>query len=144
MVQYGRPSRSSWANFFVVILWGDCYRKGNVRKSFCSTVGRKFLIEDAYLYTVKKGYYYLFVDAIKLAGKKQNIDPMWKVLNEVVDLGEPTSVFDHFPGKFSKTMWNKQRYCWKVQKHFWTTNVRGWNCITTMLGKSSYFFVVLW
>ena len=33
----------------------------------------------------------VYVDDIKLAGKKQNIDPMWKVLNKEVDLGEPTS-----------------------------------------------------
>ena len=32
---------------------------------------------------------------IKLAGKKQNLDPMWKVLKKEVDLGEPTSFFDH-------------------------------------------------
>ena len=31
----------------------------------------------------------------KLAGKKQNIYPMWKVLNKEVDLGEPTSFLDH-------------------------------------------------
>ena len=31
----------------------------------------------------------------KLAGKKQNINPMWKVLNKEVDLGEPTSFLDH-------------------------------------------------
>ena len=37
----------------------------------------------------------MYVDDIKLAGKKQNIDPMWKVLNKEVDLGEPTSFFDH-------------------------------------------------
>ena len=37
----------------------------------------------------------VYVDDIKLAGKKQNINPMWKVLNEEVDLGEPTSFFDH-------------------------------------------------
>ena len=30
-----------------------------------------------------------------MAGKKQNINPMWKVLNKEVDLGEPTSFFDH-------------------------------------------------
>ena len=35
------------------------------------------------------------MDDIKLAGKKQNLDPMWKVLNQVVDLGEPTSFLDH-------------------------------------------------
>ena len=33
----------------------------------------------------------VYVDDIKLAGKKQNIDPMWTVLNEEVDLGEPKS-----------------------------------------------------
>ena len=35
------------------------------------------------------------VDDIKLPGKKQNLDPMWKVLNKEVDLGEPTSFLDH-------------------------------------------------
>ena len=37
----------------------------------------------------------VYVDDIKLAGKKQNTDPMWKVLNKDVDLGEPTSFLDH-------------------------------------------------
>ena len=30
----------------------------------------------------------VYVDDIKLAGKKQNIDPMWKLLDKEVDLGE--------------------------------------------------------
>ena len=37
----------------------------------------------------------VYVDDIKLAGKKHNIDPMWKLLNKQVDLGEPTSFLDH-------------------------------------------------
>ena len=37
----------------------------------------------------------VYVDDIKLAGKKHNIVPMWKVLNKEVDLGEPTSFLDH-------------------------------------------------
>ena len=37
----------------------------------------------------------MYVDDIRLDGKKQNIDPMWKVLNKEVDLGEPTSFLDH-------------------------------------------------
>ena len=37
----------------------------------------------------------VYVDDIKLAGKKQNIDPMWKILMKDVDLGEPTSFLDH-------------------------------------------------
>ena len=35
------------------------------------------------------------MDDIKLAGKKQNLDPIWKLLNKEVDLGEPTSFLDH-------------------------------------------------
>ena len=35
------------------------------------------------------------MDDVKLAGKKQNINPTWKVLNKEVDLGEPTSFLDH-------------------------------------------------
>ena len=43
----------------------------------------------------EKGFFLsVYVDDIKLAGKKQNINPMWKVLKEV-DLGEPTSFLDH-------------------------------------------------
>ena len=37
----------------------------------------------------------VYVDDMKLAGKKQNLDPMWKLLNKEVDLGEPTSFLDH-------------------------------------------------
>ena len=31
----------------------------------------------------------------EMAGKKQNLDPMWKLLNKEVDLGEPTHFLDH-------------------------------------------------
>ena len=37
----------------------------------------------------------VYVDDSKFAGKKQNINPMWKVLNKEIDLGEPTSFRDH-------------------------------------------------
>ena len=37
----------------------------------------------------------VYVDDIKLTGKKQNLDLMWKLLNKEVDLGEPTSSLDH-------------------------------------------------
>ena len=48
-----------------------------------------------------KGIFFsVYVDDIELAGKRQNLDPMWKSLNKEVDLGEPTS-FLH-----SKTMPN--------------------------------------
>ena len=37
----------------------------------------------------------MYVDDIELAGKKQHFDPIWKLLNKEVDLGEPTSFLDH-------------------------------------------------
>ena len=37
----------------------------------------------------------MYVDEIKMAGKKQNLDPVWKILMKKVYLGEPTSFLDH-------------------------------------------------
>ena len=37
----------------------------------------------------------VFVDDIRIAGKKQNMAPMWKKLMKNVDLDEPTSFLDH-------------------------------------------------
>ena len=42
-----------------VILWQNCHGKGNLGKSYCSTVGRRFPVGNAYSYTVKKGCSYL-------------------------------------------------------------------------------------
>ena len=46
----------------------------------------------------------MYVDDIKLAGRKQNIDPMWKLRNKEVDMGEPTTSLDHVLGMHSQTM----------------------------------------
>ena len=43
----------------------------------------------------KRLFLSVYVDDVKLAGKKQNIVPLWKVLMKDVDLGEPTSFLDH-------------------------------------------------
>ena len=46
----------------------------------------------------------VYVDDIKLAGKKQNIDPTWKILMKDVELGE----------LHSKRMSTKQKYLWTM------------------------------
>ena len=98
----------------MVILWQDCYGKGNLKKSNCSTVGKRFPIGNVSLCTVKKDYFLsVYVDDIKFAGEKRNIDPMWKLLNKEVDLGEPTSFLDHV--YFGCT----QRQC-ETNKKLWT------------------------
>ena len=51
--------------------------------------------ECFFVHRRKRIFLSVYVDDIKLAGKKQNINPMWKVLNLGVDLGEPTSFLDH-------------------------------------------------
>ena len=43
----------------------------------------------------KKDDSYLCMWMKKMAEKKQNLDPMWKVPKKEVDLGEPTSFLDH-------------------------------------------------
>ena len=84
------------------------------------------------------------MDDIKLAGKKENLDPMWKVLNKEVVLGEPTSFLDHvYLGctqrqcEISKntvdnyrTMFESRISAGRVEKF-------------TIPSKSSYFFMVL-
>ena len=42
----------------------------------------------------KRLFLSVYMDEIKLTGKKQNNEPMWKALNKEVDLGEPTSFLD--------------------------------------------------
>ena len=81
---------------------------------------------------------------IKLAGKKHNIDPMWKVLNKEVDLGR-TNVFpgSRILGMHSKKMRNKQRYCGQLQNHVRIENFCGWIREITIPSKSSYLCMVL-
>ena len=44
----------------------------------------------------KQGLFkWVYVDDIKVAGKKKNMAPMWKKLMKNVDLDEPTSYLDH-------------------------------------------------
>ena len=47
-----------------------------------------------YVHREKGLFLSVYVDDIKLAGKKQNINPMWNVLNKEVDLEEPKSFLD--------------------------------------------------
>ena len=87
----------------------------------------------------------MYADDIKLAGKKHNLDPMGKLLNKEVDLGEPTSFLDQvYLGCTQRQLWNKQRYIlWTITKPCLNREFPRRNWKNTMLGKFSYFFVVL-
>ena len=80
-----------WSEICTVTFSQDYYGKGNSRKFYWNTVGKKFQIENVYSVTQKKGLFLsVYVDDIKLAGKIQHLDPMWKILMKDVDLGELT------------------------------------------------------
>ena len=86
----------------------------------------------------------MYVDDIKLVGKKQNINPMWNVINKEVDLGEPTSFLDHVylectqrECEISKDIVDKYRTMFESRISAGATEK------ITMLGKSEYLFVVL-
>ena len=86
----------------------------------------------------------MFVDHIKLAGKKQNINPMWKVLNKEVDLGESTSFLDHvFLGCNQKQCEISKDTVDNYRTQFEYRISAGATEKVTMLGKSEYLFMVL-
>ena len=97
--------------------------------------------ECLFVHREKRLFLSVYVDDIKLAGKKQNLDPMWKILNKEVDLGEPASFFGScIRGLHSTSMRNKQRYCGQLQNHVRIANFSGGKI--TIPSKSSYFIRV--
>ena len=79
-----------WNEICMVILGQDCCGKGNLRKFYWSTVGKSSKLAK-FVHREKGLFLSVYVDDINLACKKENINPMWKVLNKEVGLGEPTS-----------------------------------------------------
>ena len=86
----------------------------------------------------------VYVDDINLAGKKQNLDPMWKVLNKEVDLGEPTSFLDHvYLGCTQRKCEISKDIVDNYRAMFESRISAGGNREITIPSKSSYFFMVL-
>ena len=146
MVQYGRSSCSSWAKSVRSSFWQDCYGKSNLRKSYWSTVERKFPIVHAYSYTVKKRVILICVCGWHQIGWKET--KYWSD----VETTQQRSWFGRtniFPwscvlGMHSTTMQNKQRYCGQLQNHVRVANFRGKSREITIPSTSSNLFMVLW
>ena len=84
------------SEIWTVILWQDHYGKGKFEKVLLEH-GWEQVPNREYLFVHREKGLFLsvYVDQIKQAGRKQNIDPIWKVLMKEDDLGEPTSFLDH-------------------------------------------------
>ena len=71
----------------MVILWQDCYGERQFEKILLKHGWEKIPDWECLFVHREKGLFLsVYVDDIKLAGKKQNLDPMWKLLNKDVDL----------------------------------------------------------
>ena len=84
------------------------------------------------------------MDDINLAGKKQNINPMWKELNEEVDVGETTSFLDHvYLGCTQRQCEIGKDIVDNYRTMFESRISAGATQKIAMLGKSEYLFMVL-
>ena len=95
MVKHGRPSCSSWKECVQSssgrTIWGKA-----IWESSCGTRFGKFFYWECLFVNRARGLFLsVYVDDIKWADKTENIEQIWKIFMEDVDLGEPTSFLDH-------------------------------------------------
>ena len=55
-------------------------------------MGKKYQIGKKFAHRKQGLFLSVFVDDIKMVGKKQNMTHMWKKLMKLVDLGEPNFI----------------------------------------------------
>ena len=145
MVQYGRPSLSSWAKSARSSSGRTIMGKAIWENPIAARLGEGFQMGILIRTPWKKGSSYLCMwmtyiwlernKTLFRCGKYSVKKSIWE--NQHLSL-------IRIPGMYWKTMWNKQRYCWQLQNHVWIANFRRSNWKTTMLGKSEYLFMVLW
>ena len=86
----------------------------------------------------------VYVDDIKLTGRKKNINPTWEVLNKQVELGEPTSFFDHVYLECTQRHCDSRKHIVDNYRTMFESGISvGATGQTTKLGKSTWFYVVL-
>ena len=145
MVQYGRPSRSAWAKSVWSSFGRTVMGKAIWENHIEIRLGENPIWEWLFVHREKGLFLSVYVDDTKLAGKKQNLDLMWKVQKKEVDLGEPASFFDHaYLGCTQRQCEINKNIVWQLQNHVRIQNFCRNNRKITMLGKSEYLFVVLW
>ena len=108
-----------------VILWQDCYGRGNLNKSFLKYGWEKVPNWDClFVHHQERLFLSVYVVDMKLAGKRRNLDPMWELLYKEVDLENQNLSWSCILGLRSKTMRNKQRFCGRLQNHAWIQDFR--------------------
>ena len=144
MVQYGRPvvplERNLYGHPLAGLLWEKQFEKILLKHGWEKIPNWECL----FVHREKGLFFSVYVDDIKLAGKKHNLDPMWKVLNKEVDLGEPTSYLDHvYLGCTQRKCEISKDIVDNYRNHVRIANFCGEIRGITIPSKSSYFFMVL-
>ena len=135
--------RNLYGHLLAGLLWKGQFEKFLMKNGW----GKVPNWECLFVNREKELFFSVYVDDIKLAGKKQNIDPMWKILMKDVDLGEPTVI--HWPcwfGWHSERMPNKQGYFRHLQKYVRVQNLC-WSYRKATKQRETWrehFFLVLW
>ena len=86
------PERNLYGHPLLGLLWERQFEKVRLKHGWEKVPNWECLFVNK-----EKGLFLsVCVDDIKSAGKKQNIEPMWKVLMKQVDLGASTSFWNMF------------------------------------------------
>ena len=143
MVQYGRPSRSSWKEFVRSSFGRTIVGKAIWENSIETWLGENSKLGECLFVHREKG---LFICGWLKIGWKEtkswsDVESTWqrsRFGRNNIFLGS------RLLGLHSKTMPNKQRYCGQLQNHVRIENFRGGSREITIPSKSSYFIMVLW
>ena len=139
MVQYGRQVVPLGRNLYG-LLWRRQFERIPLKHGWEKIPNWECL----FVHRKKRLFLSVYVDDIKLAGKKQNIDPMWKLLNKEVDLGEPISFLDHvYLGCTQRQCEISKDIVDNYRTMFESRISAGESREITIPSKSSYFFLVL-
>ena len=107
--------------------------------------GRKFQIGHVSLFIVKRIILICVCGRHKIGWKETK---SWSDVESTTQRSRfgRTNIFlgSCILGMYSKTVWNKQRYCGQLQNHVRIANFRGRNRKTSIPRESSYFFVIVW
>ena len=119
MFQYGRPSRSSWAKSVRSSIGRTVVGKAIRQNSIGARLGKSSQLVMLIRAPWKGLFLSVYVDDITLAGKKQNVDPMWGKYstNKLICENQHHSLI-MFTWLHSKTMWNKPGFQQELRKNY--------------------------
>ena len=93
--EHWRPSSTTWRKLVRTSVCWSLMGETVWRNSITSWMGKVHRWECLFVHRKQRLFLSVYVDDIKMAGKKQNMSSMWKKLMKNVDLDEPTSFPDH-------------------------------------------------